>query len=138
MKQTIALILTVYFSVTSAQAQDGPEFFEKNIRPLFARQCMACHSATAGMGGLKLDTRENLLKGGKRGPAVTPGKSDESILLRAVTHSAGLKMPPSGKLKDSEIAGIDPQAFFAETVRRLPLAEAVFHVLGYALSEEFL
>ena len=35
-------------------------------------------------------------------------------------------------LKDSEIAGIDPQAFFAETVRRLPLAEAVFHVLGYA------
>ena len=104
MKQTIALILTVYFSVTFAQAQDGPEFFEKNIRPLFARQCMACHSATAGMGGLKLDTRENLLKGGKRGPAVTPGKSDESILLRAVSHSADLKMPPSGKLKDSEIA----------------------------------
>ena len=100
----IAVIYYFYFSATTACAQDGPEFFEKNIRPLFARQCMACHSATAGMGGLKLDTRENLLKGGGHGPAVTPGKPAESLLLRAVAQTSDLKMPPSGKLKDSEIA----------------------------------
>jgi hypothetical protein len=98
------ILLLIGFNVTGLPAQDGAEFFETNIRPLFARQCMACHSASAGMGGLKLDTRENLLKGGKRGPAVTPGKVDESILIRAVSQSADLKMPPSGKLKDSEIA----------------------------------
>jgi len=104
MKRTLALCFAACLSIPFAHAEDGPEFFEKNIRPIFARQCMACHSAAAGMGGLKLDTRENLLKGGKRGPAVTPGNAGESILLRAVAHSADLKMPPSGKLKDSEIA----------------------------------
>ena len=104
MKHSVRIALTIYLSVTSTLAQDGPEFFEKNIRPLFARQCLACHSATAGMGGLKLDTRENLLKGGGHGPAVTPGKPAESLLLRAVAQTSDLKMPPSGKLKDSEIA----------------------------------
>jgi cytochrome c553 len=87
-----------------ATAQDGGAFFETNIRPLFARQCMACHSATAGMGGLKLDSRENLLKGGARGVAVVPGKPAESLLVKAVMQSGELKMPPSGKLKDADIA----------------------------------
>ena len=106
MKPLFRIALTIYFSVIAAHAEDGPEFFEKNIRPLFARQCMACHSATAGMGGLKLDTRENMLKGGAHGPAVIPGKPAESMLLRAVGQTSDLKMPPSGKLKDSEIAVI--------------------------------
>ena len=104
MKCFFPITLAIFFSATDAHAQDGAEFFEKNIRPLFARQCMACHSATAGMGGLKLDTRENLLKGGGHGPAVTPGKPAESLLLRAVAQTSDLKMPPSGKLKDSDIA----------------------------------
>ncbi len=56
------------------------------------------------MGGLRLDSRENLLKGGSRGPAVVPGKPSESLLLRAVMQTGELKMPPSGKLKDAEIA----------------------------------
>ena len=102
--RTVGIFFVLCFNVTAAQSQEGSDFFETNIRPLLARQCIACHSATAGMGGLRLDTRENLLKGGKRGPAVTPGKADASLLLRAVSHNADLKMPPSGKLKDSEIA----------------------------------
>ena len=97
-------LLIAYVSVTVSVAQDGPEFFEKNIRPLFAKQCQACHSATSAMGGLRLDTRENALKGGARGASVVPGKPGESLLLRAVSHSTDLKMPPSGKLKDAEIA----------------------------------
>jgi hypothetical protein len=56
------------------------------------------------MGGLRLDSREALLKGGTRGPAIVPGKPAESLLLRAVRQDGTLRMPPSGKLKDAEIA----------------------------------
>ena len=58
------------------------------------------------MGGLRLDSREALLKGGTRGPAIVPGKPAESLLLRAVRQDGTLRMPPSGKLKDAEIAAL--------------------------------
>ena len=87
-----------------ATPEEANAFFETNIRPLFLRQCGACHSTTAAMGGLRLDGRENLLKGGARGPAVVPGKPAESLLLTAVMQSGTLKMPPSGKLKDGDLA----------------------------------
>jgi len=57
------------------------------------------------MGGLQLDAREHALQGGKSGPALVPGKPDESLLIRAVSYSQErLKMPPQGKLSDDEIA----------------------------------
>jgi len=90
-------------AVANAQ-EDGPAFFETNIRPLFARQCNACHSTSAAMSGLRIDSRENLIKGGARGPALVPGKPSESLLMAAVMQSGSLKMPPSGKLKDGDIA----------------------------------
>src|SRR5258706_16015402 len=97
--------LCAYTSATLAAADDGGEFFETQVRPLLARQCQACHSSpTAPMGGLRLDSREALLKGGTRGPAIVPGKPAESLLLRAVRQEETLRMPPSGKLKDGEIA----------------------------------
>jgi len=90
-----------------ASAQDGADFFEKNVRPVLVRQCLACHSSpTSPMGGLRLDSREAMLKGGARGPALTPGKPAESLLLRAVRQTETLRMPPSGKLKDAEIAAL--------------------------------
>jgi hypothetical protein len=91
----------------SANAADGGEFFESNVRPVLVRQCLPCHSSpTSPMGGLRLDSREAILKGGTRGPAMVPGSPAESLLLRAVRQSESLKMPPSGKLKDAEIAAI--------------------------------
>ncbi len=104
MRFIFTILFSAYVSVTVATAQDGGQFFETNIRPLIAKQCQACHSASAAMGGLRLDTRENLLKGGAHGAVVVPGKPGESLLLRAVSHTGDLKMPPSGKLKDAEIA----------------------------------
>ena len=60
------------------------------------------------MGGLRLDSAEGVAKGGNSGPAIVPGKPDESLLMQAIrqTH-ARLKMPPGGKLKDDEIAAIE-------------------------------
>src|SRR5258706_2985239 len=107
MKITWIIILELYLCAGAATADDGAEFFEKNVRPLLAQQCQACHSSpTSPMGGLRLDSREALLKGGARGPAIVPGKPAESLLLRAVRHTEALRMPPSAKLKDAEIASL--------------------------------
>ena len=78
------------------------------VRPVLARACYACHTDTQ-LGGLRVDSREALLKGGKRGPAVIPGQSNQSLLIRAVTHAdETIKMPMgAGKLKDQEIADLD-------------------------------
>ena len=82
------------------------EFFEMRVRPVLARNCLACHGQSQ-LGGLRLDSREGMLKGGKSGTAVVPGQPDASILIQAVqqTHPH-LKMPPQGKLKDEEIADL--------------------------------
>src|ERR1700730_18367883 len=82
------------------------EFFEVRIRPVLARNCFACH-AQSELGGLRVDSREGMLKGGKSGAAVVPGKPDSSILIEAVqqTHPR-LKMPPQGELKDEEVADL--------------------------------
>jgi len=86
-------------------AESGAEFFEKNVRPLFAAKCIACHGAAAPAGGLRLDGRDALMRGGGRGAAIVAGKPSESLLLNAVRHTAGpLKMPPGPKLTEPEVA----------------------------------
>ena len=91
----------------NVNANDGTEFFEKNVRPVLVRQCLACHSSpTSPMGGLRLDTRESMIKGGTRAPAIVPGKPADSLILRAVRQPETLRMPPAGKLKDAEIAAL--------------------------------
>jgi Protein of unknown function (DUF1553)/Protein of unknown function (DUF1549)/Planctomycete cytochrome C len=90
------------------QAQEDPtEFFEARVRPVFASNCYSCHT-TSKLGGLELDSRASLLKGGKSGPGFVAGKPAESLLIRAVSQTdARLKMPMgSPKLKDGEIADL--------------------------------
>src|ERR1700730_1757601 len=90
----------------AAFAQDTPnEFFEKRIRPVLSAKCYTCHSASK-QGGLQLTSRVALLAGGKSGPAITPGNSESSLLIRAIRQSdPKLKMPMSGeKLTEQEIA----------------------------------
>ncbi|MGH9658048.1 MAG: PSD1 and planctomycete cytochrome C domain-containing protein [Bryobacteraceae bacterium] len=85
---------------------DDREFFETRIRPVLAKNCYTCHT-TARMGGLALDARASALKGGNSGPAVLPGDPEKSLLLQAVSHThAKLKMPPTGKLTEAEIADL--------------------------------
>jgi hypothetical protein len=80
------------------------EFFEKKIRPVFVEQCYKCHSAQSAKvrGGLLLDTREGLRKGGQSGPAVVPGNAGASLLLKAIRYE-DLEMPPDGKLPEKVI-----------------------------------
>jgi hypothetical protein len=88
------------------------EFFEKRIRPVLVEKCYACHSADARAknklrGGLRLDTRSGLRAGGDNGPAIVPGKPDDSLLIQALKHDGAIKMPKDGKLADEVIADFE-------------------------------
>ncbi|MCH7687609.1 MAG: hypothetical protein IH899_13165, partial [Planctomycetes bacterium] len=74
------------------------EFFESKVRPLLVRHCYECHSEKAKKlkGGLRLDGRKLVLKGGESGAAVVPGKPGESLLIESVRWQS-LEMPPKGK-----------------------------------------
>lgn len=91
-------------SGAEATDQAGVELFEKHIRPVLAKQCFDCHAgADRARGGLRLDTKLGGLIGGESGPAIIPGKPEESPLIQALKHE-GSKMPPSGKLPDEVIS----------------------------------
>ena len=95
--------------ILSAQGGAGLEHFERYIRPLLAEKCYACHSSdTMAMGELRLDSKEALLQGGSRGPAITPGDPASSLLVKAISYaSIDLKMPPTGKLSADEVASLE-------------------------------
>lgn len=88
----------------SASADTPEDRFEMRVRPILARNCFACHTASK-MGGLAMTSREALLRGGKGGPAIVEGKPEESRLMRAVRQDdeSVRAMPPMGKLKPEEI-----------------------------------
>lgn len=68
---------------------------QSEVRQIISEKCLGCHGP-AKMSGLSLTTREGMLAGGKRGPAIVPGKSAESLLYKAVAHLGELSMPPAG------------------------------------------
>jgi hypothetical protein len=86
------------------------DFFERKVRPLLIDKCWKCHSTQTKKqrGGLLLDSRPALLKGGDTGPALVPGQPDKSLLVHAVRHANDeLKMPPDGKLPPERIAVLE-------------------------------
>jgi hypothetical protein len=98
-----------------APAQPSAEdlaFFESKVRPVLAEKCYECHSAAAHekgklKAGLYVDSREGLLTGGETGPALLPGKPQESLLIKVIRHEIkDAEMPPKGKLEDSAIADL--------------------------------
>src|SRR5262245_57467319 len=86
-------------AATAARAADPLEFFETRIRPVLVNNCFACHT-NSQLGGLRLDSREAMLKGGKSGPALVPGQPDDSRLIRAIRQKDPKKrMPMGGQLR---------------------------------------
>ncbi len=85
----------------------GAEFFEREIRPLLAAHCYACHGpgTQTPMAGLRVDSREGLLRGGASGPAIVPGHPERSRLI-AMIRGKPLSMPPTGRLPDSRIEAL--------------------------------
>ena len=115
MRLLTSLAICALFPCAWAQAPapekptaQGIEFFEAKIRPVLAKNCYPCHSGQTkvAQGGLFLDSRNGMRTGGTSGPALTPGKPEESLFIHAVRYESR-KMPPSGKLPDSVIADLE-------------------------------
>ena len=81
------------------------EFFEARIKPVLESKCFGCH-LTEPQAGLRMDSLEALLKGGKSGPALVKGDADASLLVKAVRYEHDLKMPPTGALPATEVDDI--------------------------------
>ncbi len=101
-----ALVLAV--SVRAGESSpEAVELFEKKIRPVLVQHCYRCHSEKSEKlkGGLRVDGRGLLLKGGDSGPALVAGQPEKSKLIEALTYkNPDLEMPPKGKLPDAVIA----------------------------------
>src|SRR4029077_18324493 len=115
MRSSFIAIATILLGTASqAQQQQKPstvqlsaehvEFFEKKIRPIFVERCYKCHSTQAEKvkGGLSLDSREGLLKGGDSGPAIVPGDPEKSILIKAIRQTDELRMPVKKKRPNTQ------------------------------------
>lgn len=93
-------------SPNQLHAQEEVQFFESKIRPVLVKHCYECHSSESGKtrGGLKVDSRDALQRGGDSGPAVVSKSLEESNLYQAMLyHDDGLQMPPKGKLPQATI-----------------------------------
>ncbi len=103
------LLLAVIAWPGAAKADEGVDYL-RHIKPILAARCYACHGALEQKNGLRLDTAGLLKRGGDSGPAVVPGKSGESLLVRHVTGAGGAtRMPPESEgegLKPEQIAAI--------------------------------
>jgi cytochrome c553 len=107
--RSIAIAIAVAAAWPARAGENRIDFFESRIRPLLAESCYGCHSARAKklQANLRLDTREGVLGGGDNGPALVPGKPEESLILKAVSYrDADLQMPPRKKLEERQIADL--------------------------------
>ena len=102
------MIVTIVIGLTRTAAAAPPVDYGREIKPILAARCTACHGAIRQKAGLRLDTARFVRRGGENGPAVEPGKSGESLLIDRVTGADGSdRMPPKSEgvaLSEGEIA----------------------------------
>ncbi|WP_020470542.1 PSD1 and planctomycete cytochrome C domain-containing protein [Zavarzinella formosa] len=106
MNPRLALCCLGLFPFAGLAADPNVEFFENKIRPVLVEQCLSCHGEKKQAGGLRLDTKQAVLKGGDTGPALIAGKPTESLMIKAIKQDGELKMPPKGKLPASVVADL--------------------------------
>ncbi len=89
-----------------------PEFYTTRVKPIFDANCARCHGGENHRGGLNIDTREGMLKGGHDGTVLVPGDPAKSLLVRLIRHEGPaddpMPMPPKRpKLSDADIAVVE-------------------------------
>jgi hypothetical protein len=99
------ILWTIVPARGQALREDADTFFELRIRPILAGICFKCHGGNKVSHGLRVDSREALLKGGKSGPAIVPGNGEKSLLIQAIRRShETIKMPPDKPLPEAAVA----------------------------------
>ena len=141
------LALLILFAIlnpnaTGAEDQPSPEdlaFVRTKVLPLLEARCFECHKDRAKPnGGLLLSSRKGALKGGDSGPALVPGKPNESLLIEAVRYES-FEMPPRSRMPEAEVKILEKwisdgafwppelEARHQSTTRRFPLKNAAIH-----------
>ena len=141
-RQCVAGLIVALSIGTPVFAQTSDvDFFESKIRPVLAQRCYGCHNSkmAAPKGGLVLDSKEGLLKGGVSGPALVPSNPAKSQILKALSYTDPLvQMPPTGKLPDAVLADFEQWIARGAVDPRAPvpaLAAASAQYKGMTLQE---
>lgn len=128
------LVAILLIAVGSCAARADDIDFVRDVRPIFDKHCIKCHTAEKQESGLRLDVKELALKGGdNQGPDILPGKADESPLLQLIISSDKQeRMPPEGAgLTSAEVETIkrwlDQGAIWPEGVDRVQLKDLRDH-----------
>jgi ankyrin repeat protein len=100
------LVLACFGSTIFAQTSDAQQFV-RDVVPILRDKCISCHGAKIQQAGLRLDTRIEMLRGGKSGPVFLENDDAKNLLVRRISGSeAGMQMPPTGALSEKEIESL--------------------------------
>jgi len=105
----LVCVVVMFFTTTGFSKQELTSeqisFFENKVRPILAEKCLECHSAEKGKikGGLVLDSRVDILKGGESGPVYNESNIEKSSLIKAINWEGDVQMPEKGKMSQEEI-----------------------------------
>ena len=99
-----AILLPVLLAAQTVD--EAGAIFLKHVRPLFQEKCAGCHGPALQSNGLSLASRDRILTGGKRGPAIVPGEAARSLMITALEQNGALKMPPGQKLPAETVAAV--------------------------------
>jgi Planctomycete cytochrome C len=113
--RSLLAVLALLLAAVSARAAEPPVVFLRDVWPILARDCVACHSVKQRYANLQLDSPARILQGGDIGPAVVPGQPEKSELMRRLALPADSpdRMPRERKpLTPAELARI--QRWIAE------------------------
>ena len=110
-----ALLLSVWGrqTVRADENASQPEFFTSRVQPIFQANCYRCHGGMNHRGGLSMETRAGMLKGGHDGTVLVPGEPAKSLLVRLMRHEGPaddpMPMPPAprAKVSDADIATVE-------------------------------
>jgi hypothetical protein len=102
---TLTLLAPLALAAPPPATTEADTFFELKIRPVLVEACFKCHGGAKTSHGLRVDSRDAILKGGTGGPAIVPGEPDRSLLIRAIRHASDdLQMPPGKRLPEEVVA----------------------------------
>jgi len=117
---SLVLTAVLFWAAGAAAAsnQANQEAFERRVAPILRQHCAACHSGDNPASDLAVHSYDSLLEGGKRGPALIPGRADESLLVKYVKGIESPRMPLGGSLPEETVAKLESAVNALE-----PLAE---------------
>jgi hypothetical protein len=104
-RAVLSLLLVAIPAMAQRLSQEKQiRYFDERVAPILEKRCLPCHNEELKNANVSFLDRDSLLSGGTLGPALIPGRPDQSLLIAALRHEGELQMPPGPKLSSKEIA----------------------------------